>query len=433
VIAAALALGILPARTSAQAIAASLWQRPQAVVVQTAGAYGSGTRAATFASNVKAGNWLIACASLNNAGVTISDNRGNTWTEDAHATGHYDSYCWHAERVTAGSTTVTVSGSSFTVLSIMEVSGLVSIDTADWVAAVSGPTVDVTAGHASAQNDGFAIAYASDWDNYVTWTLSGGYTAQQQTDPSGGGYISVMATKSFHGGGTQTMSIGTNFPSDYPQGILLTFKFKPSAPWLAQHASASAASATTLNVTLPHPVTAGNMLIYCAAIPDAAGVTDNRNDWNGASGQGGGSIGVITCHGLRDAAAGSTTLTFTSNSPDNLSAIVLEIGGHPSLFEQFDTSYTDATSTTATTSLPLSTPSQLVLGIAGQYYGTIKRSSFTVSPGFTIREAPDPLAGKYRMILAEKDQRSSLSGTQSFTATAPDLTEKLLVGILTVK
>ena len=100
--------------------------------VQTANGTGNGGVSATFPSDVTVGNTIIVVSQDDRAAGSFTDNLGNTYTQVGNSTAYaYNQYVYVAYVATGGSCTVSLSGSFFGSIVILEYNGVLETSPLD--------------------------------------------------------------------------------------------------------------------------------------------------------------------------------------------------------------------------------------------------------------------------------------------------------------
>lgn len=391
----------------AQLLASTYWQQPMARVVQKTSNYAAANSLAlAYSSSVTTGNLLVVCASTSGTGTTISDSQSNDWILAVRETITGSSAsCWYASRAKAGATTVTVDGASgFIVLSILEVSGMLSLDRAS-SASGSGTSISI---NTSATNDGntYVLGYAHDWDNYSAWTAGSGFNMEVLADGNGSGYISALEGKMSRGPGVKNISFSKT-PTGSWAGIALVFRATQNVPRLVQHTS-SANPTGAVVATFASPVQAGSTLIACLTVE--GGVTSLSDNINGSY-SGLGSTGNLSCYVFFNAAAGTTTVTLVPDSSTYTALAIFEVAGSLTSCVPLESGFGNGTTSVSVISPSLPAPTGYFFTITGSYYnGPVFGNYSLTTPGWTLQEQAGLSGGKYRFVYADKDLKNGLPG-----------------------
>lgn len=403
----------------AQLLAGAIWQQPTAKVVQKATSFGAtNTLTLAYPSNVKAGNILVVCISSDGDGE-IADTQSNTWALAARTRLSATASCWYAAPAKGGATNVTISyGSGFIIMSILEISGMLTLDRAA-TATGSGTSISINT-TATNSNNTYVIGYAHDWDRFSTWTAGAGFNMEIWADGNGTGYIAALEGKMSRGTGVKNVSF-TKTPAGSWASIALVFKATPSVPRLVQHISAS--NTGTVTATFPSPVKAGSMLVACLTAED--GVTSLNDNLNGSY-NGSGGFGRLNCAVKFNAAAGVTTVTLIPGAATYTSLAIFEVAGGLSTCASYETGANNGATAVTVISPSIAGPTGYFFAITGSYWGAapVFGSYSLATPGWTIQERAGLSGGKYRFVYADKDQKNGFSsGTQTLTFNAADVTD----------
>ena len=208
------------------------------IIVQKKSSYGTGVPiTATFDNPVTTGNMLLACFSWDWGGaVSISDNRTNSWVQDFYYAGDGNNWagfaCYRVNAPAAGATTVsfTAPNGGNTIMKhllILEVSGLTTSSPFDKSNRVTGTGTTLTpTTTAVAQSCEYVFAYATDWNNKNTYSVSSGYRIQELVHLDTGQYYTVFADKDVRTGlsGNQSVTVTRSAGSGQWQAVIMTYK-----------------------------------------------------------------------------------------------------------------------------------------------------------------------------------------------------------------
>jgi hypothetical protein len=212
--------------------------------VQSASATASAstTVAATFASNVTAGNKIIVAVAMTGTAITsVKDGAGNTWTLIASETmvasnGFMALYALDVPAGDAGTKptlTATFATNDASIL-IQEVSGLLPGNTtamADGTAGVNTGNTNTTAGsgaYSSTAANEYLVAVYGDTGGPLTWTVPAGYTADTHSvNSSSVDDIAIGYKNSSNGAESATWSLSGTATAWGT--ILIAFKLSASA------------------------------------------------------------------------------------------------------------------------------------------------------------------------------------------------------------